>query len=219
MKSPAAILFDIDGTLVDSNYLHVAAWSRAFDEVGAEVDSWRIHRAIGMDSDKLLDALAPMLSERERDDAQRHHASAYADMSGELRAFTGARELLRALSDRGTRVVLATSAPEDELARLRELLDLEDAIDAVTSSGDVETAKPAPGIVQVALDRAGVAPADALFVGDTVWDVEAAGKAGVRCVGVLSGGVSRAELQEAGAIAVYSDVHEIVAGLDDGPLA
>jgi len=210
-STPSTILFDIDGTLVDSNYLHVEAWSQAFADVDLAVDSWRIHRAIGMDSAKLLDALAPQLSERERAKAKRHHSRQYGRMSKELRAFDGARDVVRELADRGLTVVLATSAPEDELANLRALLDVEEEIDVVTSSADVDTAKPSPDIVQVALDRAGASADDSVFVGDTVWDVEAAGRAGVRCIGVLSGGISEGELRDAGAIAVYSDVVDMLA--------
>jgi HAD superfamily hydrolase (TIGR01509 family) len=210
-----AALFDIDGTLVDSNYLHIDAWSRAFDDVGQPVDAWRIHRSIGMDGEKLLDALLKSKDNALRKRAQDRHSEHYARSAERLRPFEGARELLRALADAGLTVVLATSAPESELAALRAALEIEDAVDVVTSSEDVETAKPAPDIVKVALERAAVPASDAVMVGDSVWDMEAAVAAGVMCVGVRSGGVSADELRDAGAAAVYSDVADLLAHLGD----
>jgi HAD superfamily hydrolase (TIGR01509 family) len=212
-----AVLFDIDGTLVDSNYLHIEAWARAFDAVGAAVNSWRIHRGIGMDSAKLLEEL---LDGRPEDAsiAKELHDQHYSSMADRLRPFDGARAIGAELSSRGFTVVLATSAPEDELDDLRRVLDIEDSISVVTSSEDVETAKPAPDIVQVALERAEVDASAAIMIGDSVWDVKAAMRAGVRCIGVLSGGISEAELRDAGAIAVYPDVAALLAALDDSPI-
>jgi HAD superfamily hydrolase (TIGR01509 family) len=183
-----------------------------------QVDSWRIHRAIGMDSEKLLHELGgedPELADR----AKELHDRLYPELAGRLRPFGGARELVAELSSRGVTVVLATSAPQNELKNLRAVLDVEDSISVVTSSNDVETAKPEPDIVEVALERANVASDAAIMVGDTVWDVKAAARAGVRCVGVLSGGVSEAELRDAGAIAVYPDVATLLGGLDASPLS
>jgi phosphoglycolate phosphatase-like HAD superfamily hydrolase len=116
-------------------------------------------------------------------------------------------------------VVLATSASPEELDALRKTLDSDDVIDAITSSEDVESAKPEPDLVQVALQRASVGADRAVFVGDTVWDVEAASQAGVPCVAVLTGGISAAELRQAGAVAVYRSVAELLDGLDDSPLS
>ena len=210
----SAALFDIDGTLVDSNYLHVEAWSRAFADLGTPVDAWRIHRGIGMDGDRLLETLLPDADEKTRERASELHTKHYSSLAARLRPFEGARELLRELTDRGLTVVLATSAPEDELAKLRDTLEIEDAIDVVTSSEDVETAKPEPDIIHVALERAGAAPADAVMVGDSVWDMQAAERAGVTGIGVLSGGFSVDELRDAGAAAVYADVADLLAHLD-----
>ncbi|MGP3536604.1 HAD family hydrolase [Microbacterium sp. RD1] len=217
--TPRAILFDIDGTLVDSNYLHVEAWARAFAETGHPVDTWRIHRGIGMDSAKLLDELLGDEVASAGPPAKEAHGRIYAGFAERLRVFSGARELLRELSSRGHTVVLATSAPEEELELLLKALDLGDTVDVVTSAEDADTAKPAPDILQAALDRAGTAPQDAVMVGDAVWDVESAQRAGVRCVAVLSGGTGAEELRRAGAIAVYDDVAQILADLDDSPLA
>jgi len=209
-----ALLVDIDGTLIDSNYLHIDAWSRAFEDLGVPRDTWRVHGTIGMDATKLLEELLGKDAVRLGDDAKRLHQEHYAASSNRLRAFDGARELLYEVSRRGGIVVLATSAPEDELVLLRDVLDAEDAIDHVTSSEDVENAKPEPDLVRVALDKAGVAASDGIFVGDTVWDVEAANRAGVRCIGVLSGGVSESALREAGAVDVYDDVASLLRALD-----
>jgi HAD superfamily hydrolase (TIGR01509 family) len=214
-----AVLFDIDGTLVDSNFAHVAAWSRAFTDVGHPVDSWRIHRSIGKDSSLLVEGLVGKdAATRLLDDVKDAHSRHYADHLGErgdLHVFERATDLLAELARRGNGVVLATSAPEEELKALRELLDVEDALWAVTSSEDVETAKPDPGIVEVALEKADVSAERAVMVGDAVWDVEAAHRAGVTCIGVLSGGFSRAELVEAGAEEVYDDVADLLARLDE----
>ena len=210
----SAVLFDVDGTLVDSNYLHVDAWQRAFREVDFEADAWRIHRAIGQDSARLLRDVAG-----ERDDdwlerAKDAHARLYREQADRLRAFASAPELLRAIAGRGIQVVLATSAPEDELAMLREAIDADDAVHAATSADDVDSAKPDPGILNVALERAGSPAADALMVGDSVWDMVAAGRAGVRAVGLRSGGVSEGELREAGAVEVFDDPAALLAALD-----
>lgn len=217
-QSAIALLTDIDGTLVDSNYLHIDAWQRAFADLGVAADSWRVHGTIGMDSGKLLDELLGPDSSRLGEEAKRLHQKYYAETARRLRAFADAQKLLREVSRRGGIVVLATSAPEEELKLLRDVLDVEDTLDHVTSSEDVEQTKPEPDLVQVALDKAGVSASQALFLGDTVWDVEAAARAGVRCIGVLSGGVSEAALREAGAVAVYADVATLLRELDESPL-
>jgi HAD superfamily hydrolase (TIGR01549 family) len=214
-----AVLFDIDGTLVDSNYLHVDAWDRAFTAVGHPVDVWRIHRAIGMDSGKLLKRLLEGDAEIIGDDAKARHDTLYMNTTDRLRPIGGGKALLEELTRRGHRVVLATSAPEDELKMLLAVLDVDDTVQAVTSSEDVGNAKPDPDIIRIALQKAGVSPREAVMVGDSVWDVEAADRAGVRCVGVLSGGVGREELLSAGASAVYEDVAELLHELSSSPIA
>lgn len=213
------MLFDIDGTLVDSNYLHVNAWLRALQAVGHPVDAWRIHRGQGMGSSELLDTLLGAAADQVASRAKQQHTELYKQSSQLLRAFDGARELIAAVAQRGAKVVLATSAAPDELEVLRSILDVEDAVAEITAAEDVESAKPAPDLVQIALQRAEV-PADrAVFVGDTVWDVQACEKAGVACVGMLTGGISAAELTDAGAVAVYEDCRALLRDLDAGPLA
>lgn len=218
MPDPAAVLFDVDGTLVDSNYLHARAWHRAFREVGLLVPTWRIHRAIGMDGDKLQRTLAGELDDAALDRADDLHSRFYREAADELALLPGAREILAELDARGLRVLLATSAPPDELSMLRKLLDSESALYAVTGAEDVDAAKPDPTIVRIALDRAGVPPRRAVFVGDTVWDVRACTAVGVPAVGVLSGGVSRGELDSEGAGFVCDDVEQLLRRLGDSPI-
>ena len=186
-----AAVFDVDGTLVDSNYLHVSAWSEALAQTGYDVPMAAIHRSMGMGSGQLLDALLPANRDRAADEAiSSAHSALYATYRNRLRPLAKAADLLRACKSAGLRVVLATSAEPAELARLRETLDADDAIDEVVSArSDAETTKPAPDLVQVALDRIGAGPAQAVFVGDTIWDVQACQRAGVRCIGVCSGGI------------------------------
>lgn len=215
----SAVLFDIDGTLVDSNYLHVHAWYRAFLDVGQPVEAWRIHRSIGMDGTTLVTTLASGADDDTRARAKDLHSRYYQELAPNLRRLPGARELLEAVHKLEIRVVLATSAPEDELSLLREVLDCDHLVAAVTSSEDVDTAKPRPDIINVALRRAGVPPARAVFVGDTVWDVEACARAGVDSIGVLSGGVSRGELEKAGAQRVFENPLELCQHLDDTRVA
>ena len=215
-----AVLFDIDGTLVDSNYVHVTTWAKAFTEAGESVDSWRIHRSIGMDGSLLLDTLIP---DADDDDviqrAKDLHSRYYKEETTALRALTGTHALLEAVARRHLQVVLATSAPEDELSILREVLQIEDIVSTVTSDQDVETAKPQPDIVQVALERSGVTAAHTVFVGDTEWDAKACERAGVPFVGVLTGGISRAELINAGAVAVFDNPADLLDRIDDSPIS
>ena len=213
-----AVLFDVDGTLVDSNYLHVHAWYRAFDEANVEVEAWRIHRSIGMDGSTLVSSLAEGADDGTRSRLKDLHSRYYQETVSLLRPLPGARELLNAVDELGLQIVLATSAPEDELSILREVLASDDLVSAVTSSNDVDTAKPKPDIIEVALDRAGVGADRAVFVGDTVWDVEAAQRAGLPCIALTCGGISEQELRDAGASAVYDDPADLLEHLADSPV-
>lgn len=214
MSRSFAVLFDVDGTLVDSNYLHVHAWARAFREQDIDVESWRIHRSIGMDGSSLVKALSGDASDAVRQRLKDRHSSLYKDSAELIVRLPGARELLHHLAENGVRVVLASSAPDDELAITRRVLDSDDAIAAATSSKDVDTAKPDPDIVKVALERAGV-PADrAVFVGDAVWDGEAATRIGVPFIGVRCGGVADCELEKAGAQTIFDDPLDLLQHLD-----
>lgn len=214
----SAVLFDIDGTLLDSNYLHALAWRRAFLDLGHNVPTAWIHRHIGQGSDLLLRELLPGAEESTLAATKKSHSQHFDALKPELRAFDGAQELLAAVAQRGPRVVLASSASSGELPALLEALGGSEHIDVVTSSEDVSDAKPDPEIFHVAMARAGVSAGNAIAIGDTVWDIEAAHRAGIGCVGVLTGGISRAELADAGAVAVYRDAAELLACLDSGPL-
>jgi HAD superfamily hydrolase (TIGR01509 family) len=209
-----AVLFDIDGTLVDSNYLHVHAWYKAFQEVGVGIEAWRIHRSIGMDGSTLVASLTGDADEDTRSRAKDLHSRYYKETAALLRPLPGAQELMQRVDELGLQIVLATSAPEDELEILREVLASDALVSAVTSSKDVDTAKPKPDIIEVALDRAGVDPDHAVFVGDTVWDVEACERAGLPTIAVLSGGVSRGELETAGAQSVFDNPADLCEHLD-----
>ena len=214
-RTLTAALFDVDGTLVDTNYLHTVTWWQAFAQAGHLVAMTDIHRSIGMGSDQMLDHLLPADRDRDADPELRtSHSALYATYWSRLRPLPRAADLLRACQRRGLAVVLASSAGEPEFAALRAALDAEDAIDAATFSGDVDASKPAPDLVEVALEKAGAAAREAVFVGDTVWDVQACQKAGVPCIGLLSGGISRDELITAGAAQVYPDPAGLLAGLD-----
>ncbi|MFD5073911.1 HAD family hydrolase [Streptomyces sp. NPDC058371] len=215
-----AALFDVDGTLVDTNHLHVTTWWEAFRQAGHEVPMHAVHRAIGLGSEDLI---AHLLGEgRDQDEADalsQAHKTLYATYFERLPALQDAGRLLRRLADDGWAVVLATSAGGAELGALRRAIDADDAIRATASADDVERGKPAPEPVEHALELAGVPAERAVFVGDTVWDMRAGTKAGVRSVGVLSGGIPRADLEEAGAVAIYRDVAQLLAELTDSPLA
>ncbi|MEV4434394.1 HAD family hydrolase [Streptomyces sp. NPDC049585] len=215
---PRAAVFDVDGTLVDTNYLHAVTWFEAFRQAGHRVAMTDIHHTVGMGSDRLMDRLLGEDRDRDGDAAiSAAHSTLYATWFERLAVLDGAPELLRALSDRDWRVVLATSAKGAELAALRRALGADDAIRAATSADDVEESKPAAEPVRVALEEADVPPQRALFVGDTVWDVEAARAAGVDCIALLSGGIGRDDLERAGAIAVYRNPAALLAALDDSP--
>lgn len=219
MTAQSAVLFDVDGTLVDSNYLHVHAWRRAFAELGMDVESWRIHRAIGMDGSALVRLLSDDAPDDVRQQLKDLHSRRYLESAALLAPLPGARRLLECIAATGLPVVLATSAPEDELAVLRKVLGCDDLVAAVTSSADVDVAKPEPDIIGIALERIGASAERAVFVGDAVWDAQACVRAGLPCIGVLSGGVSRDELEKAGAIGVFDNAEDLLAHLDRTPIA
>jgi HAD superfamily hydrolase (TIGR01509 family) len=219
MSHSPAVLFDMDGTLVDSNYLHVHAWTRAFHDVGIAVESWRIHRSIGMDGARLLQTLSGDADDDTQKRAKDLHLRYLREAAPLLRRLPGARELLERVRSLDLQIVLATSSSEEELALTRPVLDCEDLLTAATSSKDVDVAKPEPTIIKVALQRAGADAGDAVYVGDAVWDIVACDRAGVRAIGLLSGGVSRDELENAGAEAVFENPRELADHLDDTCIA
>jgi HAD superfamily hydrolase (TIGR01509 family) len=215
-----AALFDVDGTLMDTVYLHTVAWWESLRQQGHQVTMATIHRRIGMGSDHLLDALLGEDRDHDEDDAlSAAHDTLYAQYWSRLVPLPGASDLLRACAERGWTVVLASSAKGPEAEVMVRALDADEAITAVTTSDDVSSSKPAPDLVHQALEKAGVRAEQAVFVGDAAWDAEAARKAGVRCLGLLTGGWNRQELTDAGAEAVYETPAELLAALDDSALA
>jgi HAD superfamily hydrolase (TIGR01509 family) len=211
----AGVLFDVDGTLVDTNYLHALAWSRAFRDAGEWAPMNAIHRLVGMGGDQLV----PELLGHDCPPATAARSRRYRELIDDVRAFPGAGDLLRQLHIHGVAVVLATSSPADELAEVLRHLDADDAIDARTTADDVERSKPAPDIFLAAMKSGAVDPTRALAVGDAVWDVRGARAAGIGCIGVETGGFSRHELSEAGALHVYRDVQELFHQMHTSSLA
>jgi HAD superfamily hydrolase (TIGR01509 family) len=213
---PAAIL-DIDGTLVDTNYQHTLAWYRAFRCFGVTLPMWRIHRSVGKGGDQLVGSLAGEEFDREHGDAVRAAEGVlYFDLIGGVQPFEDARELLEDLKGRGRRVVLASSAKPQEVEHYLTILDARELADDWTTSGDVEQTKPEPDLVRAAVDKAG--GGSAVMVGDSVWDCEAAKRAGLETIGVLTGGFSEQELLDAGAAVVVHSLRDLRERLEETPL-
>ena len=216
----AIAVLDIDGTLVDTNYQHALAWYRAFRRHQIVLPVWRIHRHIGMGGDQVVQALTDERTERELgDEIRAAEKDLYFELIDEVEPMDGARELIADLHRRGHRVVLASSAKEDEVERYLDLLDARELADGWTTSGDVRATKPQPDLVNAALERVGGSPDDAVMVGDTPWDVHAARAAGVPTLAVLTGGFAIEELSESGATEVFESVADLNASLDRTPLS
>ncbi|MEU0052357.1 HAD family hydrolase [Streptomyces sp. NPDC006309] len=213
-----AAVFDVDGTLVDTNHLHVVTWWEAFRQAGHDVPMHAVHRAVGLGSEDLVAHLLGDDRDKKQDSAlSAAHKALYGQYFDRLPALPGAADLLRRLRGDGWTVVLATSASGAELGALRRAIGADDAITDTASADDVREGKPAAEPVEHALELAGVPASRAVFVGDTVWDMQAGSKAGVRCVGVLCGGLPRADLEEAGAEAVYADPADLLDRLAESP--
>ncbi len=212
-----AALLDVDGTLVDTNYQHAVAWFRALRRHGAIVPIWRIHRHIGMGGDQLVEAVAGEELEKASGDAIRDaEKELYGEMIEEVEPLEGARELITDLRDRVDKVVLSSSAKAEEVEHYVDLLGAREIVDGWTTSADVEETKPAPDLIQAAMEKAGAD--EGLLIGDTPWDVRAAKKAGIATATVLTGGFSEQELHDAGAIAVYESIPQLRASLDELPV-
>ena len=207
------VIFDVDGTLLDTNYVHVTAWWEAFRERGHDVACADIHRAIGLSSDDLITQVLG----RPDPSVSGAHSRYVAPYLGRMRPLAGAADLLRRTGQLDLNVVLATSAKDEELDLMLDALGARDVVGTVVSSGDVRQAKPDPEIVHKALGESGTDPRRAVMVGDTVWDVLAAQRAGVPCIGLLSGGIGEEELRGAGAAETYPGPAALLDGL--GPSA
>ena len=212
-----AAILDVDGTLVDSNYHHAIAWYRAFREHDVTPPVWRIHRHIGMGGDQLVAAVAGQEVEDRLGDAIREtEGRLYGELIGEVRAFEGASELLVTLRERDHPIVLASSAKKEEAEHYIELLDAAELLEAYTTSADVERTKPEPDLVAAAMQKAG--ELSGVMVGDSTWDIEAASRADLKTIAVLTGGFSEAELRDAGAVDVFESLVELRERLDSTPL-
>ena len=212
-----AAILDVDGTLVDTNYHHAIAWYRAFRRNGVTPEIWRIHRHIGMGGDQLVGAVAgDEVEERLGDHIREAEGEIYMDMIDEIQPFHGARELIVELGDLTDAVILASSAKEKEVDRYLDLLDARDVATDWTTSADVESTKPQPDLVHAAMRKADTE--SALMIGDTSWDCEAAGRAGITAVAVMTGGFAAAELRDAGAVEVFSGLSELRDALERLPV-
>ncbi|MEV4944947.1 HAD family hydrolase [Streptomyces sp. NPDC053755] len=215
-----AALFDVDGTLADTNHLHVTAWWEAFRQAGHDVSMHALHRSIGLGSEDLIArVLGDDRDTREDSAISAAHKTLYATYFDRLPALDSAAKLLRTVAGQGWTVVLVTSASGRELEALRRAIDADDVIARTASADDVEEGKPAPEPVRHALDLVEVPPERAVLVGDTVWDMKAGSRAGVSCVGLLCGGIPADDLRSAGAVAVYADPADLLARLAESPLA
>jgi HAD superfamily hydrolase (TIGR01509 family) len=205
---PPAVIFDIDGTLVDTNYQHALAWYRAFRGQGVVMPIWQIHRAIGIGSDRVVEMLAGEQVEQDLGETLREAVGPlFQEMIDEVEPMHGAHELLRDLKQAGHAVVLASSAEEEEVEHYIKLLDAQQLIDGYTTSADVKETKPEPDIVHAAVNKAGGGPA--VMIGDSTWDCKAATRAELPSIGVLTGGFSEQELTEAGATIVFDSVEHL----------
>jgi HAD superfamily hydrolase (TIGR01509 family) len=221
MSGARIAVLDVDGTLVDSNYQHALAWYRAFRSLGETYPIWRIHRLIGMGGDQLVAALGgDEVEERIGDQARERWVQEADPLMAEVALLPGARELIVALKERGRRVVLASSGKPHHVEHALDLLDVREIVEGWTTSEDVESTKPAPDLLQVALKKIGE-PVDApsVVVGDSVFDVLAARKAGMPAIVVRSGGFGDDELRDAGAVAIYDTPADLMAALDETELA
>ena len=198
------VVLDVDGTLMDTNYLHTEAWAQAFEEAGQRVPRVQIHKQIGKGSTLLIKEFVEDEETVER--IEELHSELYAELQKHGHPLPGAKDMISSLRERGYEVWFVTSAKDEELEHHMSELESEGVISGVVNSSAVDNPKPAPDIFELALERAGASPDETVAVGDAIWDVEAADGAGIRTVAVLTGGAfSEEELREAGAVEVYED--------------
>ncbi|MEW1806266.1 HAD family hydrolase [Arthrobacter sp. SLBN-53] len=208
------VLFDVDGTLIDSSYIHTVAWWGAFRQYGHDVPMAAIHQLVGMGGARLVDNLLPSDRDRDEDeDIMASHGALYASHWPSLRALDGAKNLLGQCHAGGLAVALASSARERDLQVMRSVLDADAFLDAATSANDAEESKPAPDILEAALEAVGVEAGNAVYVGDAVWDMKAAAALGIPAIGVTCGGIQAGQLREAGAVEVYQGPRDLLQNL------
>jgi HAD superfamily hydrolase (TIGR01509 family) len=221
MARPEAVLLDVDGTLVDSVDLHARAWQEALRRFGRDVPLAEVRLQIGKGGDQLMPVfLPPEQLDREGEALERFRADLWRrEYMAQVRPLPGARELVRRAREAGLRVALASSGSEEEVAHNRHLLDVDALLEGATTSDDAERSKPHPDIFEAALARVRAPPGRAIAVGDSPWDALAARRAGVRTVGLLSGGFEERELWDAGCVAIYAGPADLLARFDESPLA
>lgn len=208
------VLFDVDGTLIDSSYFHAMAWWQAFRREGFDVEMSAIHRCVGMGGDRLIQSLVPDSTEELQEALKSSHSAVFSTFWPALRTFDAARDLLAACSEAGLAVGLASSAQDRDLEVSRKLLDAGSSIDAWTSSNDAKESKPAPDILEACLEKLKLTPKDVVFVGDAVWDVKAGAAIGIPVIALTCGGISAAELRDAGAAEVYDNPRDLLENLE-----
>lgn len=224
-----AVIFDIDGTLVDTVDFHAQSWDRTFQHFGHQIPYEQIRAQIGKGSDKLMPVFFSLEELNESDDGQSstfgermrdYRRELYKrEYHSRIKAFPQVRELFKRIKADGKRVALASSATKDDVATYKQIMDVEDLIDAATTTSEVESSKPEPDVFFVTLDKlGGIAPNNVIVVGDTPYDAEAAGKANLRTIGVLSGGFPEENLRQAGCIAIYQNIADLLAHYDESPL-
>ena len=224
-----AVIFDIDGTLVDTVDFHAQSWDRTFQHFGHQIPYEQIRAQIGKGSDKLMPVFFSLEELNESDDGQSstfgermrdYRRELYKrEYHSRIKAFPQVRELFKRIKADGKRVALASSATKDDVATYKQIMDVEDLIDAATTTSEVESSKPEPDVFFVTLDKlGGIAPNNVIVVGDTPYDAEAAGKANLRTIGVLSGGFPEENLRQAGCIAIYQNIADLLAHYDKSPL-
>lgn len=211
-----AVLLDIDGTLIDNNMLHVQAWLRAFRRVGKMIDADVILHKIGMGGDQLVPTILGQDQGEAVEQARQFHSEEYTEkgLIEHAEPFAGAVDLLRALRERGVRVALASSAKQEEVDQYLTLLGGREMVDAITMASDVSATKPAGDVFASAIEKLGH-PASAVVVGDTVYDVASAGKLGLPCIGLHSGGIEKKLLFDAGAESIYEGPADLLGHLDE----
>jgi HAD superfamily hydrolase (TIGR01549 family) len=208
-----AIVFDVDGTLVDTNYQHAIAWFRAFRRFDVTAPIWRIHRAIGMGGDQLVAAVAgDDVESKHGDDLRSAWTEEFAVFLPQVQPFAGARPLMEEVKRRGLSLVLASSGEPQHVEHYLDLIDGRELADSWTTSADAEQTKPAPDLIETAMKK--MDTADAVMIGDSVWDAEAAGRAGIGTFALRTGGFSVEELMDAGAERVYDSLEDLQADLD-----
>ena len=211
-------IFDVDGTLVDTNYQHALAWFRALRRYDITRPLWRLHRGIGMGGDQFVSAVAGReVEEAHGDDLRAAWQEEFEQLIGEIQPFEGAHELLAEVKARGFRLVLASSGKAEHVETFLDLVDGKALADAWTTSDDVQNSKPEPDLVSAALAK--VEGASGIMVGDSVYDAEAAAKLAIPTLGVRTGGFSVGELQEAGVLQVFDSLVAFRHALDGTPLA